>query len=187
MGGCGLQRRQLAPGTERSVAGGGCSPPRRPRPTVMNRVVPPPPLRAHTVGTRWRERQWAGGASLRLTGACGLNGSVGRKELVRLIQSMCARLRVRRGRRGAWRPKIHVGSSRRTSVKRYVTRSGKCVQIPPPLLREPRKRGALPFTARPSRKLARPHRGCLDRPISPEREVGRYDFAGASVAFGSGG
>jgi hypothetical protein len=25
----------------------------------------------------------------------------------------------------------HVRSSRRTSVKRYVTRSGKCVQIPP--------------------------------------------------------
>jgi hypothetical protein len=28
---------------------------------------------------------------------------------------------------------VHCGSSRRTSVKRYVTRSGKCVQIPPPL------------------------------------------------------
>src|SRR5712691_7350758 len=67
MGGCGLQRRPLAPGSRaRSVAGGGCSPPRRPRPTVMNRVVPPPPLRGHTVGTRWRERQWAAQACSRL-------------------------------------------------------------------------------------------------------------------------
>src|SRR5262249_52052998 len=29
------------------------------------------------------------------------------------------------------RRRIQVGSSRRTSMERYVTRSGKCVQIPP--------------------------------------------------------
>jgi class 3 adenylate cyclase len=35
----------------------------------------------------------------------------------------------------------HVGSSSRTSVKRYVRRSGKCVQIPPPLLKRPADAG----------------------------------------------
>lgn len=37
-------------------------------------------------------------------------------------------------------PNIHVDPSGRTSVNRYVTRSGKCVEIPPPLLQRPGQR-----------------------------------------------
>src|SRR6266571_2098815 len=58
------------------------------------------------------------------------------KGPVRVVQSMCAPLCACAVRGDELEMEIHFRSSGRTSVKRYVTRSGKCVHIPPPLSRK---------------------------------------------------